>query len=174
MINQGIQKDEIVVPSADSADNSYMMDVIGNKTDTHDGDSLLALSHSLEEHVHKPNKVYPTLANGVTVTGAAGAWTLGNFAEVVPASTITEDFDIHYITVEGASASDVYEIVLYAATTEIGRARVAFVDIANSQTLPSIPFQCAIQPANTQIQAKVASSGGGSDTITISVHYHEY
>ena len=71
--------------------------------------------------------------------------------------------------------TDVFEIILYAATTEIGRVRVAFIDIANSQTLPSVPFQCPIQLANTQIQAKVANKTGASaGEITISIHYHIY
>lgn len=126
----------------------------------------------MQEHMHAATKVYPTLAGGTTVTSGA-AWTLGNFAEIVPANTITKDFDIHFIAVEGASASEVYEIVLYAATTEIGRVRASFIDIANSQSLPSIPFQCQIQAENVQIQAKVATASGG-DNITISLHYHEY
>ncbi len=128
----------------------------------------------MEEHVHSISNCYPTLAGGVTITGAAGAWTLGDFVEIVPVDTITDDFDIHYITVEGASASDTYEIVLYAATTEIARVRISFIDIANSMTLPSVPIQMRIQPDGTQIQAKCASSSGGSDTIKISLHYHIY
>lgn len=130
--------------------------------------------HVMEDHIHKMAKTYPTLANGETVVAAAGAWGLGSFKEIIGAGVITEDFDIHFIVVEGASVADVYEIILYAATTEIGRVRVAFIDVANSQTLPSIPFQCAIQAAGTQIQAKVASKSGGLDEITISLHYHVY
>ena len=130
--------------------------------------------HDLEEHAHSEAKCYPTLAAGVTVTGAGGAWAIGNYAEIIPVNTILFDFDIHYIVIEGASVADVYEIVLYATTTEIGRIRVAFIDIANSQTLPSIPIQTPIIVKNTQIQAKVASSGGGGDTIDISLHYHIY
>ena len=91
----------------------------------------------------------------------------------MPVNTISSDFDIHYIVVEAVSVAEVYEIVLYAAEVEIGRVRVAFVDVANSQTLPSVPFQCAILPANTQIQAKTASASG-TDSITISLHYHTY
>lgn len=128
----------------------------------------------MEEHMHSASAVYPTLANGVTITGAAGAWALGNFTEIIPVNTIAEDFDIHFINVEGASASDVYEIVLYAGTTEIGRVRVTFIDIANSQTLPSVPIQTRIQSKNTQIQAKCANLSGGGETVTISVYYHTY
>lgn len=128
----------------------------------------------LEAHIHSMAKVYPTLANGEQIAAAAGAWALGNFKEIVPVNTITTDFSIHYINIEAASDSDVYEIVLYAGTTEIGRRRVTFIDITNSQSLPSVPFMCEVQPANTQIQAKCATKGGGSDTIDISLSYHLY
>ena len=163
---------ENAIPNQDSADNNTMADVLGNKTDTHDGDSVYALSEIQNDHVHKAAKVFPTLGAGVTVTGAAGAWTLGNYAEVAAANDITSDFDIHYIVVEDISATGVYELVLYAATTEIGRIRL--VKSAAQDSVLSHPFQCAIQPANTQIQAKLASSSGGGDTITISLEYHEY
>lgn len=130
--------------------------------------------HTLDKHAHSESKCYPTLAAGKTVVGAGGGWGLGVFKEIVPVNTISDDFDIHYITVEGASVAEVYELVLYAVEVEIARVRMAFIDVANSQTLPSIPVQTPIIKKNTQIQAKVASSGGGGDTVTISLHYHTY
>ena len=161
-------------PTVDSADNNLTSEVIGNKNDTHDGHSITAVLHILDEHFHKASQVYPTLASGATITGGDAAWALGSFYEVVPVGSITSDFDLHYIDIEGTSVADTYEIVLYAATTEISRARITFIDVANSQTLPSIPIQCAILPANTQIQAKVASKTGGNDTIQFALHYHIY
>ena len=157
-------------PAADSAANSTFVDVIGSKSDTHDGDSIYAHVETLNDHVHKASKVYPTLAGGTVVTAGA-AWTLGAFAEVVPASTIGTDFDIHHICIEALSAVEVYEIVLYAATTEIGRVRV--VKTANLEGTQNIPIQTPIIAADTQIQAKVATAGG-ADTATISLFYHVY
>lgn len=125
----------------------------------------------MEEHMHKESKVYPTLAAAVTATTAAGAWTLGNFVEVVPANTIDEDFDVHWVNVEAVSADDTYELVLYAATTEIGRARGY---VKNQQSMPEWMFTCPIIRKNTQIQAKVASALGSSATLDLSVHYHVY
>lgn len=131
--------------------------------------------HRLYEHGHSAAKVYPTLAAGVTVTGAAGAWTLGAYAEIVPVNTITTQFDIHWIVIEDASTDDTYELVLYAATTEIGRVRFAVTLTAGGRViLPPIFFQCAVVAANSQIQAKLASLGGGGETVTISIHYHTY
>lgn len=125
----------------------------------------------LSEHAHSASCIYPTLAAGVTATTAAGAWTLGNFVEVVPVNTITEDFDIHHINIEAVSADDCYEIVLYAETTEIGRVRGYVKDQASH---PNWKFQDKLIAANSQIQAKVASSLGGAATMTISLHYHTY
>ncbi len=128
-----------------------------------------------EEHVHAIAKVYPTLANGETVQGAAGSWGLSAaFKQIIPINTIRDIFDIHWINIEAVSAADVYEIVLYAAEVEIARVRVAFVNIANSSTLISIPVLTKLIPADTQIQAKVATKGGGSDSVDISLSYHTY
>jgi hypothetical protein len=143
---------------------------VGTRTDTHTSDSLYGRVKTLVRHAHSPSKVYPTLANGVTLTAGA-AWTLGVFAEIVPVSTITSDFDIHHISIEGLSAVEVYEIVLYAATVEIGRVRVT--KAAQLEGTQDIDFQTDLIPANTQIQGKVATEGG-SDTATISIKYHTY
>lgn len=159
-----------LVPSADSAANSHMRDVIGNKGDSYAGDSIFAHSHVLEEHIHTEANVYPTLANGVAVLGGA-AWTLGNFVEIVPASTIGSPFDLHFVNVEALDANDTFEIVLYAVEVEIGRVRVT--KDATQAGLQSVPIITPIQAADVQIQAKVASSGGG-DTATISLAYHTY
>lgn len=128
--------------------------------------------HLLEDHAHKESNVYPTLADGVLVTGAAGAWTLGAFVEVVPVNTITEDFDIHFISVENLSANDIFEIHLFAEEVFLGSTRV--VKTAAQDSTTQVPVQTPIVAANSQIQAKLASSGGGSDTATMSVFYHLY
>ena len=162
------------VPAKDVADNRTTADVVGNKTDGHNGDSLVALAHTSDEHNHAVSKVYPTLANGVTVTTAAGAWALGTVVEVIPASTITDDFDIHAVDVESISANDVFELVLYqgAGDTEIGRIR--FVRSTVQSATLNTAIQTPIVPANARIRAAVASAAGGGKTVDISVRYHKY
>jgi len=128
----------------------------------------------LEEHAHSTQCVYPTLGAGVTATGAAGAWTLGNFVEIVPVNTITLDFDIHWINIEAVSAADSYELVLYVETTEIGRTRFTVLGTPANTIIPVKNFQSKIVKANSQIQAKIANAGGGGETATISVEYHTY
>ena len=161
---------DMSVPAADSIDNMDSSDVLGSKLDGHDGDSALALLHTLNEHAHGGSKVYPTLATPENVVAGA-AWVLGAFKEIVPVGGITEDFDIHYVSIEGISANDTYELVLYAVEVEIGRVR--FVKNAGIAPTINIPIQAPIIPANTQIKAKLASLTGGSD-VDISLFYHEY
>ncbi len=128
--------------------------------------------HQADEHAHSPSMVYPTLANGVPLTGGA-AWTLGALVEIVPASTITDKFDIHHLSIEDLSAIEVYEIVLYygAGDTECGRVRIT--KSTNNDGVGDIPFQTVVIPANERIRAAVATEGG-SDTATISIKYHLY
>jgi IS1 family transposase len=171
------------VPAKDSTANNSVADVVGNKTDTHDGDSVMAYLKEVSEHAHKPSKVYPTLADGVVLTAVndAGTWTLGSLVEVVPADTITDDFDIHHVLVEAISANSVYEIVLYAGASdvEVGRARVVRSTVQSGtlnipmQTGPDVGTKRVIS-ANSRIRAAVASAGNNGETVTISLKYHEY
>jgi hypothetical protein len=136
--------------------------------------TLLAYSNAAYQHIHAPAKVYPTLLNGVTINGGAGAWELGINTEIIPANAITMAFDIHFINVEAASANDTYELVFYAGAgdgTEIGRVRT--VKQSTPAGANNVPIQIPAQPANTRISAKLASATGG-DNITISVFYHGY
>lgn len=166
----------VVAQLANSAANTYIADVIGNKNDTQAGNSIMARAHKLDEHVHSPSKVYPTLANGVTVTGGVAAWALGNFAVVVPANAITSDFDIHHINVAAYNANDTFELVLYSGAdgSEVEMGRVRFTRTSNVGATPHIPFISDIVAANTQIKAKIASQAGTSNTATISIMYHTY
>jgi len=166
---------DVTVPIADSADNVDWGDVIGNKTDTHLGSSIYSFAKLINEHIHTESLCYPTGAAGVVVTASnAAPWTLGNYAQIVPINTIASDFDIHFVNIEGANNNATYELVIYAVTTEIGRIRFTTIDIANARLLPSLPFISPVQAANAQIQAKVMSSTGAADTITITLHYHIY
>lgn len=164
------------VPAKNATDNSYSNQVIGNKTDDEDGDSIYAKLYIAMQHIHSAQKVYPTLAAGVTLTGGVASWALGSFVEVVPASTITSPFDIHHVNVGAASANDTYEIVLYkgalSSEVEVGRCRITRV--ANVSDISPVPMMTPILPANTRISAKVASASGGSDTVVISIFYHIY
>lgn len=157
----------------DSASNLDIADVIGQKGDSHNGNSLYSINERTDEHFHSIPFNYPTLANGITVTGHADAWTLGSFVEIIPENTITEDFDLHWISVSNISANDTYELYLYNGTTLIGVAP-EFSRITGAGTLVAFRFQCPVQAANSQIQAKLASKAGGSRTLDVKLNGHPY
>ncbi len=163
------------VPTADSADNVHIRDVLGSKTDTHDGDSVRAILHILDEHTHNHQRVYPELADPITITSAGGAWNLGTIVEIVPVNTITEPFDIHWIAFSSASATDDYEVKIYSglggAEVEIATTRT-YKQATQAGSAPS-PVLTNIMPANTRISAALATGGGG-DNIGVTLLYHEY
>jgi len=161
----------LLVPTQDSSDNVNIVDGIGNKIDTHNSDSLQGKTKLLTEHAHGVAKVYPSLADGVQVSAGVGAWTLGSFVEIVPDGGIPSDFDIHYVSIENISANDVYELVLYNVTTEIGRVR--FTKNANQDSILNVPMMTSLVPEENQIQAKLASSSGSND-VDITIFYHTY
>ncbi len=129
--------------------------------------------HVLDEHFHSIESVYPTLAAGIDVLSGA-IWTLGNFVEIIPADTIIEDFDLHFLVLENVSDDETYELVFFNVETEISRVRFAADNPAGNRiTVSPIPLQTEIQMKNSQIQAKLASSGA-AETVMISVIYHTY
>ena len=161
------------VVDIDNPANLTVKDVVGNKQDTTLGDSLFAHAHTVEEHIHKEQLVYPTLANSIQVAGGAGAWQLGNLVTLMPANTLAADmrFDIHWIIICALSANDEYELILYADTTQIGR--LAFTRTDKKDVTDGVPFQCPILAPGVRIRARLASSGGG-DNGNFKLMYHEY
>lgn len=161
---------------SDPADQSLIDAKLGITTDIAPNQTVLGYQHSMYDHIHNQARCYPTLADGVIVTGGVLSWTLGNFAEIIPSNTITAAFDIHHICFEDSSATDIYEFVLYSGSTgnevEIGRVRVNRA--AANSGVTHVPIQIPPQPPNSKISGKVASKSGGSDTVTISVYYHLY
>ena len=163
------------VPVVDSALNVNIRQAIGNKSDTHDGTSLCTMAHTWDEHTHQEQKVYPTLADGIILTTSASNWVLGTLVEIVPASAITLNFDIHEIVIEDVNTADkTYEIVLYAGAgdTEIGRER--FAVSATKGGVPNANMQTPIIVANSRIRAALAIESGSSKTAKVSLRYHTY
>ncbi len=164
------------IAGVDTAGNKTFIDVIGNKSDTHGGDSLYALSHTLEEHAHKEQRVYPELANPITLTKAAGAWAAYPAPiEIVPASTITESFDVHFVTISNISANGNYNLNLYSGGggSEVFIGAVTFTRTANKDQA-ALVIQTPIIPPNTRISGALSSSNAAADTADVKIEYHTY
>lgn len=119
-------------------------------------------------------QVHPSLGVGATVSTAAGVWAEGAYFPIVGAGVITNPFHIHGVSVETCTlAGGVFELSLYSGVghTEVARLRFPvaggfFGNIVDLVTGVRIA-------ANSQIDAKLASSIGGIDTITMSIRYAE-
>lgn len=140
-----------------------------------------AIVHEIEEHIHSPSKVAPTLASGITLTAdGAVAWTLGAFgADIIAAGAVTAPFDIHTISVEASDTAGTYEIVLYYGATDIECGRCRFTNTAAKTTRENICIVTSTAahdpiPANSRVRAKCAHEGGAGETVRISIQYHEY
>ena len=119
--------------------------------------------------------VYPSAGAGAQVDSGNGAWVESPaYWPVVPADAITNPYHIHGISVESCSlAAGIFELSLYAGVghTEVARCRFAVVggffgNIVNMVTGVRIA-------ANSQIDAKLRSSVGTPDSLTISIRYAE-
>ncbi len=148
---------------------------IGNNDDNHDGASLFGRVRELIEHAHTVQEVYPTLADGVTLTTAAGDWALGTITEIVPANTITSEFDIHEVLVEDVNTQDkTYELILYYGDSDTECVRVRFAATANKGGVPAQFAMTPLIPANSRIRGQLAIEDGGGKTIKVSLRYHTY
>jgi len=135
-----------------------------------------ALTHVIEQHLHAVDKCYPVAAAPVTVTADASGtgWLESPKIEVVPASTITEAYDITSLWVTADTADD-YEIILYVGGTgaEIEIARVAYTQTAAVNSA-HIPCSTPILAANERISAAVANSLNGGETVDLKIQYHTH
>ena len=150
--------ENLEVPAVDNGDNGLMRDVIGNKNDNQNSHSVYSHTHDLWEVLHHKQKVYPTLADPVTVTANAVAWTLGNFAEIIPANAIDSEFHIHHLHITAPSDNGNYELVLFHGTVEIGR--VTFSRTDKKDDVEGLAVRTSHVAANGQIQAKLACDTG--------------
>jgi hypothetical protein len=102
------------VPTADSADNVVMSDVIGNKTDTTAGDSLIGLNKQVKERTELPSQ--NTANNNV-------------FTDVIGNKTDTDDGDSIYSMCTGISTIDTALMAGKSAGT------FSYLDAGGEQTI---------------------------------------
>lgn len=169
LTSQGVS---LKVAGVDSTGNVTINDLLGNRNDTDEAETIFGTSLHTYEHTHHSMKVYPTLANAVLVTAANAAWTLGNFAEIVPINTITHTFHIHHVQIISASANGQYELVVYAGAVEI--TRMTFSRTDKKDDVEGLVLICPHIAANSQIQVKLASGNVGADTAAVKVWYQEH
>jgi len=101
-----------IIPTADSADNSLMRDVIGNKTDSFAGDSLYAVTSNIFSQGYKlaiSSEVDCTAASPITVFTVTGDVTMKIFG-VVKSSLTTAGAITAKLGVAGLPAQFIAEV----------------------------------------------------------------
>lgn len=114
--------------------------------------------------------VYPNLANSTVITGGAGAWGNGSYAEVIPASTIIKKYVIIGVNIENVSAADIFQLRVSGglASAETPIANLRFIQAG------FYPINSQILTENTRISCRLASAAGGAKTVKVSIVYAEY
>lgn len=166
----------IQVSSASGTDNIYISDVIGNRNDSHDDDTLFGREHKWNDHTHSVSLYYPSLAANVTLTAGATAFSLGTITTIIPSSAITNEFDIHFVYVTNASVAGNFMIRLYqgssGAETQIAEMKVSLGIVLNN--VAPVPTMTPLLISNTRVSAAVATSTSGAASIDIALNYHTY
>ena len=155
----------LICGTAGAINNAEVLDVAEANADT---------LHEILDHLHGISLCYPSLDDGVTITGGAGAWALFDTVQIIPINTIKSDFSIHFASIEAMSGNDVYELhLLYGAAYDT-LSFVRFSKTAVQEATNNVPVQGVVVPANSAVYGTLATKGGGSDTVDISLFYHAH
>jgi hypothetical protein len=157
------------VPSADSVSNTQMRDVIGNKNDSSDHPSIIGRLEYLFALFSETQSVYPSLAEAVEVTVANGEWAaLPSPTEIVPASTITNQFII--MGVDVIDAVGAFHLRLYTGSAAAEVELTNIVGVNGSQSF--LPCY-ALVDANERISCSITDSVAGADVYAVKIIYKE-
>ena len=173
-------------PNENGVGNDTLADVIGNRQDksfsnrsfivSGIGASVIGHLKAGYFHIHSSAKVYPSLADAIVLTTDASGWTYGTKVEIIPSSTITVNFDIHWAIIGEISAVDEYELSIYKGTA--GNEEVISTIAFNRSTAfaqeGNLPIQIPPQLANQRISAALACKSANARTCSIKLYYHEY
>lgn len=140
-------------------------------------DSLMAFLATGYYHIHGPSFVYPKYAAPILLTSAAPSWaTTGALVEVIPANTITKDFDLHWASISEISAALFGIIDIYAGPIE-APVLIGAVDVSRTSNFSrenAAPVQILQQPANTRISCKFSDDTTSARTVRVKFYGHVY
>lgn len=117
--------------------------------------------------------VYPTLADGVTATSHATAWSVAGAIAEIFADTVfaTDDFLITDVVLDTISADDDYQLILYtgASGSEVVCANLKFSDASDKKLQLGLRF-----PKATRLSARLVSKSSSSRTANVSINYRNW
>jgi len=146
----------------------------GTLTDSHDETTLLGRVHSLEDHAHKNQWVYPEDSVGVDVlSGNVGVE--GALVEIMAGVARAETYDVHFASIINIDKTSINLIRLYKGDlgSEVLLAPTQTVkDATQSGAAPAV-IQTEKLPAGTRISASIESSTNAT-TVTMHLFGHDY
>ena len=151
---------DLEVPAQDSAANSLVADVAGNKTDTLDGDALYAFSVLLRDTLIPTNgtQMYPDRAGLISVPNSSTKWVTSNtFITIITAGVVPNPFILDFACIDLIYPNEAYQLDLYSGNSG-SEVLVASAYWANVGVWQQAPIKTPIIPAGTRISAKFASS----------------
>jgi len=165
------------IPTANSVNNILIRDVIGNKNDTSQGDSIYSYVHTIEEHIHNDVFIRPDLSGHINVQKATGIWAAyPTPTEIIAANDITSPFDLHFMNLTGISSTGGYQIALYAGppgsetkVATFGFARNSVVSQEGTRLIMTRLF-----PANTRISAALSGNMNAQESVNVKLEGHDY
>lgn len=104
---------------------------------------------------------HPDMANGVVVTGGAGAWGFGVYAEVIATNAVNSSSAVYAVVVEAVTG--IHQITLASGLAGAEVPFCQFTVVAAGKYI----IQGPPVAANLRIAAKTASKAGGAQTVTI-------
>jgi len=115
---------------------------------------------------------YPPNAAGVTITSAAGAYTKGNYIEIIPVNTISTQFFITGVTLSNLTVNTDYELDI---ATGLAAAEVIVATVSHITDNTNLAHECLFPipikiSSNTRISAR-SSDGTGSLTSIVKIRY---
>lgn len=132
----------------------------------------------VDDHVHSPQLIYPSLANplSITSTTGGGTWTPGADTEIIPINTIASIYDIHFISIATVDTNSNIQIDFYKGANGAGAHIFSISATRITSTLRSfsLPVTCPQLPANTRIYAKMADNNDAGVICTFKPWYHVY
>jgi len=130
-------------------------------------------------HLNAVSYVYPSLADGVLLTAAAGAWAMPDpitYTTILPANQVPFDYVLHFVSIEAISDNDVYQLFLYSGAdgeeTQITAKR--FVRTDKRDSVFGLKIAMPIQKANTPIKGILACKSASQYTARVSLEYYPY
>ena len=142
-----------------------------------DTQTLMAFLATGYYHVHGASFVLPDKADPVTLTSSSASWSeTGAIVEVIAASAVTKDFDLHWCSVWDISDS-LYGIIDIFAGGAGEEVKIGAVDVgrtANFSRESAMPVQIPQQPANTRISCRFSDSTTSPETVKVKFYGHVY